>query len=365
MSVQVPSAAIHQVVSTLEVDDAVGNEVRLIAERLRRRGYSSEIFTVLQRGNEPAPVRDIAELLEGPVPVLVLYHFATASPATRVLASGSLPLALVYHNVTPEHFFWGFDRDHFDSCRGAAEDVGRLAGRVRLALAHSEYSRRDLAAAGFPSTAAFPLLLDTDSFSTELSKTELAQHGGAAPVLLTVGRIAPNKCIEDCIRLLAAVRQEAAPHARLWIAGDGSRMRPYVEGLRHLSQRLGVEGAVEWLGRVPRDELVQRYRRATLYVSMSEHEGFGGPLVEAMLAGLPVLAYDAAAVGETLGGAGILLPDKRMTVAAEAVSLLLRDGAARRRLVEAGRRRAAQLDSDSAFAALLDRLKPLLAGVSP
>jgi glycosyltransferase involved in cell wall biosynthesis len=347
--------AIHQVVSTLEIDDAVGNEVCMIRERLLAAGHLSEIFTVVQRGNEPAPVHDLAALLDGPAPELVLYHFATASPATAQLAGSTLPLALVYHNVTPEMFFWGIDRDHFDACRGASKDVLQLRDRVRIAFAHSEYSRRELARSGFRNTATFPLLLDTQGLPG--APAAAADQRDAGAVLLSVGRIAPNKCLEDTVRLLHAVRQDVAPDARLWIAGDGSRLPRYAEALRRLVDRLGDNDAVRWLGRLPRPELVRTFHRASVYVSMSEHEGFGGPLVEAMSAGVPVLAFDAAAVAETLGGAGLLLRSKRMPMAAELVGQLLRDAELRRDCVARGQRRAAALHPDRAFEVLVEQLR--------
>ena len=71
-------------------------------------------------------------------------------------------------------------------------------------------------------------------------------------------------------------------------------------------------------GPVPDDDLAAFYRWADVYVSLSEHEGFCVPLVEAMAADVPVLAYAAGAVPETLGGAGVLFAPKDLELAAEA-----------------------------------------------
>ena len=80
-------------------------------------------------------------------------------------------------------------------------------------------------------------------------------------------------------------------------------------------------------GPVPDDELAAYYRWADVYVSLSEHEGFCVPLVEAMAMDVPVLAYAAGAVPETLGGAGVLFAPKDLELAAEMLGTLVYDRA--------------------------------------
>ena len=345
------AAAVHQVVSTLEPDDAVGNEVQMLRRFFIERGHDSRIFTALRTGREPEAVGSLEDLLASPSPAVVLYHLATASAATPVLAASSLPLVLVYHNVTPARFYAGIDQVHYAACQAALADVEMLRGRVELALGHSEFSRRQLAAMGFVRTAPVPLLVEP------LAVAESREVSPAEQALLCVGRVAPNKCLEDAIRLLHALRTDAAPEATLWIAGDATRLPVYGDALRRLAARLDETGHVRWLGRVSRSELAGLYASAALYVSMSEHEGFAGTLVEAMGAGLPVLAHDAAAVGETLGGAGVLLRRKDPVLAAEAAAPLLRDGPERAQLVDLGRRRATAFDPARCFAGLLGTLE--------
>ena len=92
--------------------------------------------------------------------------------------------------------------------------------------------------------------------------------------------------------------------------------------------------------------LVAYYREADAFVSLSEHEGFGVPLLEAMRFDLPVVAYDAAAVGETVGGAGVLLHERDLAQAAEAAALVSEDAALRTKLAAAGRKRVADFDTE-------------------
>jgi L-malate glycosyltransferase len=92
-------------------------------------------------------------------------------------------------------------------------------------------------------------------------------------------------------------------------------------------------------GPVPDADLAAFYRWADVYVSLSEHEGFCVPLVEAMAANVPVLAYAAGAVPETLGGAGVLFTPKDLELAAEAMGMLVYDRPFRQSVLEGQRRR--------------------------
>jgi glycosyltransferase involved in cell wall biosynthesis len=87
------------------------------------------------------------------------------------------------------------------------------------------------------------------------------------------------------------------------------------------------------------DDLAAFYRWADVYVSLSEHEGFCVPLVEAMAADVPVLAYAAGAVPETLGGAGMLFAPKDLELAAELLGMLVYDRPVRDRVLDGQRRR--------------------------
>jgi glycosyltransferase involved in cell wall biosynthesis len=167
----------------------------------------------------------------------------------------------------------------------------------------------------------------------------LGRYGDGGPNLLFVGRLVPNKRQEDLVKLLHACRR-ILPTARLFLVGV-EWVAGYADWLAELARSLGVEDRVVMPGRVSQPDLLAYYRLANLYVSMSEHEGFGKPLVESMYLGVPVLAFAAGAVEETLGGCGVLFRHKHYPALAELVDLLLADEGLRERLVARGRARAA------------------------
>jgi glycosyltransferase involved in cell wall biosynthesis len=168
----------------------------------------------------------------------------------------------------------------------------------------------------------------------------IARLGGQGPLLLFVGRLVPNKRQDDLIKLLYFYRR-ITPTARLLLVGD-PWVPEYANWLRALAADLKLGEAVLIRGHVSQPELVTYYRLASLYVSMSEHEGFGKPLLESMHLGLPVLAYAAAAVPGTLGGAGWLFRHKHFESLAEVVHLLVNDVVLRQRLVTRQAARAQQ-----------------------
>jgi glycosyltransferase involved in cell wall biosynthesis len=247
------------------------------------------------------------------------------------------------------------DPAHEASMAAAATDLPLLADRTALALGDSEYTRRELEGLGFAPTGVLPIVLDQTPYR-EHRPGPLHREIGGAPTLLTVGRVAPNKCIEDCIRLLAAYRAGVDPRARLWVVGDADRLPVYRDALVRLVDRLRLVDAVRFLGRVTQQELIDCYRGATAYVSMSEHEGFGVPLLEAMVCELPILAHPATAVPFTLGRGGLQVSAKDLPLMAEALGLLLGDAVALADHLDRGRRRAAELAPERTLSHLVSLL---------
>ena len=358
--------AVHQVVPILLHSDAIGDELRTIRSALRERGFDSEIYALPQ--TVPYPNQDhSARLLDelfaaAPPPAAVIFHYAISSPATDALVASGLPVVLIHHNLTPPHWFHLVDPSFEANLAAAEAELPRLVGHVRLALGDSEYNRLELEEMGFSPTGVLPIVLDQRPYR-EHRPGPLHAEIATAPTLLTVGRVAPNKRIEDCIRLLAAYRAGVDPRARLWVVGDADRLPVYRDALLRLVASLRLGDAVRFLGRVSQEAMLDCYHGATAYVTMSEHEGFCVPLLEAMVCDLPILAHPATAVPYTLGDAGLQVPGKDFPLMAEALAALLADPEARERSLEAGRRRAAELAPERSLEHLVDLLGSL--GVRP
>jgi glycosyltransferase involved in cell wall biosynthesis len=174
---------------------------------------------------------------------------------------------------------------------------------------------------------------------------------------LFVGRIVPNKRIEDHIRLAEVYKRYVDSYYRFIFVGRTDGLPRYYAQIQALISEFQMLPDRFWFtGPVPDEDLAAFYRWADVYVSLSEHEGFCVPLVEAMAADVPVLAYAAGAVPETLGGAGVLFAPKDLEFAAEMMGTLVYDRPVRAGVLEGQRRRLADFAPAQIERRLMDSL---------
>jgi glycosyltransferase involved in cell wall biosynthesis len=241
----------------------------------------------------------------------------------------------------------------------AREDLAVLAARTTLAIADSAYNETHLAEAGFAATAVVPpsaaVEEKVESAASTATSSTPGGDGGAGAVWLAVGRVAPNKSLEHTIAALAVARQGSDHDPTLRIVGKPAT-DAYDRALRRYVADLGLQHAVTFTGYATDAEVAAAYTTADVLVVTSEHEGFGVPVVEAMAAGLPVVAYDQGAVPEVLGDAGVLVASRDPYALADAIGRLLADQTRRASLAEAGRRRFAELDLPNAADRFVDLL---------
>lgn len=347
----------HQLVGALHHGDAVGREVLAIRDHLRAAGLESEVFAGSAEPRVAAECRPLAEhaAADGEEAACI-YHFSPGSPAGESARRARGPLALVYHNVTPARFFAPWSREAAALAAGAAAELASLAPRTRLALAHSRFSLADLEAAGFARRAALPFLHDTRGTGASSPVVRRLYVDGRTNVL-TVGRVAPNKRLEDVLAVFAAF-QRVVPRSRLLIVGE-TRLEAYTLALERLARERRLRDVV-FAGHVEEDELRAFYEAADVYLSLSGHEGYGVPLVEAVLAGVPVVARAQGAVAETLAGAGVLVRDEPPAAVAELLAELAGGGPLREAVLAAQAALAARVRAVDPRAAVLEALAPVL-----
>ena len=343
---------LHQVIAAAAPGDAVTGQA--LAWRTALRGWGADGDVVAEHVH-PALSNEVRRLDAGSevlrsADALVL-HYSVWSRAVEAALQSGVPVALYYHNVTPGAMLRPFNPALAQECDRARAGLGRLAGRVGPLIAVSAFNARDLAEAGMGPAHVVPLLLDLPAAAAA------ARPAGAPPSIVSVGRIVPNKRIDDVLRVFALFRAHRAPGATLTLVGSDDAFEDYRWSLDDLARRIGVAG-VRFTGRVEDDVRDAAYADADAYLCMSEHEGFCAPLVEALAHGVPVVARAAAAVPETLGGAGILVdgPDV-LPLAAEALHEVVTSERTRDGLAAAGARRLEELRSP----AILPLLRSALA----
>ena len=353
---------VPQLLAALSYGDAIGNEALAIQRHLRAAGHESDIFAELVHPRVAHLARPLREYREVSSPDTVcLYHFSIGSASGRLAHSAPDRLVVVYHNITPARFFLGFHPHLAGLCHHGRRELEAFAPRADLGLGDSEFNRRELEAAGFRRTAVLPIVLDLSLYDRLPSPVVRKRFDDGRTNVLFVGRIIPNKRIEDLIRSFAAFQRWFRPRSRLLLVGDTRGFERYLGRLRELVADLGTEEVV-FTGQVDDDELYACYRVADVFLCLSEHEGFCVPLQEAMHFHLPVIAYEAGAVRETLHGGGILLQDKRPELVADLLDGVTRGGPLRRAVLESQARAIGAIRAIDFGALLRDRLDVVLRG---
>lgn len=338
---------VHQFIPSLAKRDAVGFHTFALAELLRELGADSTIYTAHINSETKDLARHYRSHVRDPNPDLIVYQTSIGSPMADYVMGRSEPLMLNYHNMTPPEYFYGWDATLGAELDHGRRQLARLCRRASVAVADSDYNARDLTELKPARVEVIPVLTDDALFPDDTlfpdgeQRTPRRVPDHSAPTVLFVGRLAPNKCQHDLLAAMAVVRQQI-PGAELVLVGSSSSDR-YEQSLREFAAELGIADAVRFEGSVSVSDLGSWYRRADVFVCLSEHEGFCVPILEAMAWGVPVVAFDAAAVPDTVADAGVILDDKSPAVVASAIERVVGDESVRRNLVELGLARAKEL----------------------
>ena len=351
-------SGVHHFVPVVHRGDAVGRHTLRLREATRDRGFESNVYVDVVEADtkeETTPVLEYpGHARRGDV---LVYQFATASPMAPWLAARTETLVVNYHNITPPELLAPWDNHLALGQLRAQSDLRLLAPRTTLAVADSAYNRDHLVAAGFSHSAVVPpsAALGTDVMTAGSRTKDRGKAGGCGARWLSVGRVAPNKAIEDTIAALVVTRAHADPEATLLIIGKPATAS-YNDALHRYVAELGLTGVVIFGGHASDATVAAAYAQADVLVVTSEHEGFCVPVTEAMTVGLPVVANGAGALPEVLGHAGVFVDSGDPYLLASAIGELLADPPRRSRLADAAAQRLAELDLDSSAERFVDLL---------
>ena len=328
------SSRVTQYVADLRSGDAVSDIVRAFHRLLRGWGFDARIAAAGWGDDLRAEVEPYQQCTSASGEShLHIYHFSVAcSPMTEHFRRQPGRKMLVYHNITPPEWFLGYDEGALWATGLARHELASLRDCVEVASSYSAYNLQELEELGFRRVVRVPLVLDFARFTTRADEARLRALDDGDTHLLFVGRLAPNKCQEDVVRVFWHYHRRIQPKSRLHLVGPHS-IPGYVERVRTLVRDLGLEDRVDLGGRVSDAELASLYQGSQAFVCMSEHEGFCVPLLEAMHYRVPVVAFAAGAVPDTMGDAGLLVRTKWHAAIAEAVHLLVTDAALRTRVI--------------------------------
>jgi L-malate glycosyltransferase len=330
---------IHQIIPVLDERDAIGNYAVEIQKLLVAWGHESKIFVWRKQSSQGDGCCHYSQYRQysGPDNILIC-HYAISSPVFDYFLHCPDRKMMIYHNITPAHFFRGINDETYFLTKEGRVVLKQAVGKIDLALGVSPFNQRELEEIGFSNPGVLPLLIDFEQFDGAGDEATIEKYSDGKKNLLFVGRILPNKKQEDLIRLFYYYKRYFNPDSRLILVGTASHAPGYHAILEKLVDQLGVEDVV-FAGSVPQAELKAYFKLADFFVCMSEHEGFCVPLIEAMYQELPVMAFASSAVPETLGDGGVLIDAKDFLRSAALLNELMNDHEAQAALIEKQKRR--------------------------
>lgn len=300
----------------IRAGDAVGNHCLYLARALAREDRPVALHAQRHDVGPDVAVQNYDALFAQHQPTdVLLLSYSTYQPwLPRLMALPGRKVAY-FHGVTPVELLLEHDPVAAYWSAKAITQLPRL-GEFDHLIANSRWNLDDLARhlprpleAGRtsvipPITPDMPLM----------RRPARAVHAWQPPLsLLTVGRLAPHKRVEDVIRIVASLVQQGVP-ATLTLVG-GATSDDYLQHLHDTADTLGVRTQVTFCGHVSDEALDRCYADADLLVSASLHEGFCIPVLEAMQQGLPVLVRQGTAATEVAGDAGLVYDTPEAAVA--------------------------------------------------
>lgn len=365
-----PGRSCDILVYTLRQGDATSQHTFELARILADMGIRPAIHSNYRPGDLPADIAPVAHHTSyasyRPQADLTILQYPLWFPLTERFRTARGARLFWYHGVTPpEHWSVADERDLLTTSQVRTE----LANFAHLSAAASPFTAEELHAhSAYPRDRirVVPLGVDTQLFSSPPDRALLSGLRDqwrleGKRVLLYVGRIAGNKRIDMLIDVLALLHTQF-PDLHLLVVGDrsnGLATQALAADLSRQARSHGVADRVTFTGRVP--HVAPYYHLTDLFVLPSQHEGFGVPLVEAMAAGVPVIASASGAMPWLLNtpsiqteqmlvtedvaelplhAAGLLFePGHTQQLAAQVSALLMRQDM-HRSLVARGRRRA-------------------------
>jgi len=330
--------AIHQFHSGSAYGDGITNGMLFIQRILRESGYRSEIYCVHVSPRYEGRILPFQDYGDNPADLL-LVHYSLGTHHDAWISSLRSPCILIYHNITPASFF-PEDAELRRLADSGRRQLAQWAKDRRFAgaIADSAFNAEELAQWGYSPIAPIGLLVDLDRIRQHGWNPRLATQVSGSTNLLFVGRLCEHKGQIDLVRMMGRLSAAGDLRVRLLLAGAAASAA-YETEVRGTVAQLGLEKNVSLLGRCENEDIYALYRSADLYVSMSQHEGFGMPLVEAMAFDLPVLALAAGSVAATLGSGGLVLECATPATMAAAVKVILQEPSLRCRIIE-GQRKA-------------------------
>jgi glycosyltransferase involved in cell wall biosynthesis len=336
--------AVHQALAGVGPFDAVSGQARGWRRILTEAGYGGGDHAARIDPRVGDLYSGLDRLRPDPGDLVVIRYSAWSPPLTPLLSLDRRRL-LHYHNITPASFMWNHAPVVAVQCAVGRAQLPAFAAGAAVCTADSRYNADELESVGAREARVVPIVFDAERYTERGPAPE-----GEGPLILCVGRLAPNKRHDLIFDAFAAYQRECAPDARLVCVGE-TVSPSYLELVERLAAESGASG-VELPGALDQPAVNALYASADALLHLSDHEGFCIPLLEAFHFDLPVVAKPMGAMPGVAGDAALWTTDDP-AVTAELLDLAVRDGDLRGELARRGRERLAGYSAEEAERAVL------------
>ncbi len=325
---------IHQFSPSAISGDGIGNGMFYLQRVLRELGFKSNIYA---EDIEPSLKKKVISYkkIKDDIDSILFIHYSIYYDFSKWIDGLKLRKIMIYHNITPYHFFKK-NTLLYNLCKRGVEYLPKLSSKVEGAIGDSKLNSKELRESGFKNIETIPFLIDKDRILE--AKWDYKKFDNLVDNfnIIFIGRIARNKAQRDLIEI-ANIYSKININFKLYIIGGVTDLE-YQKELEELIDRYNLKDFVILTGKIPNEELYSYYRASNIFLSMSEHEGFGIPLIEAMLFNVPVIAYNSSNIKDTMNGGGVLVNKKSFQEIAGVIELIRVNHAFKREIIKTQKR---------------------------
>jgi glycosyltransferase involved in cell wall biosynthesis len=324
--------AIHQFHSGSAFGDAVTNGMLYTKRILQELGFESKIYVEHVAPALENEIEHFSKYVSDENNILFLHH-SMGHDLDEWIEKLNDKIVLVYHNITPETFFEKDSVFYNYSLKGRRQ-LELLREKSIASIGDSQLNVDELLSRGFDkdNSKVIPLLLDVDKIKSHDWSHDLYDRNSDTFNIVFIGRVAENKCQHEVIEIYNKFREKTNLKTKCFIVG-GLSNDSYESNLYELIDKYGLADEVIITNKVSSEDLYSYYRLADIFLCMSEHEGFGVPLVESMVFDVPVIAYNSSNIKNTLNGGGILINEKDFDLVADIIYKLSINRVYRREII--------------------------------
>ncbi len=340
--------------------DAMGNYVTVYSEIFQRAGYQTQIFARFFDNKFKGVVKSYEEFKDKDYDLLN-YHHGIGDPVADLAVNTSIPVLLYYHNITPAEYYLEYNWEIFQLLVQGRDQLREMVKNVDFALSASRYSDHELDEVGYKDRDIIPVFFSTEKLKNIKADQKTINYLNKHKYtnITFIGRFSAHKDQESLVKAFYLYKNHYNRECRLNLVGSCFE-KTYLDRIKEIIKKLNLEESVNIAGMVSDEQWRAYYEESAVLASMSEHEGFFVPVLEANYYETPIIAYNGGAVSDTMGDAGILLKTKKPDIVAGVINKIVTDLDLRKSLIENGRENYKKYAQELFEGKLLNLVKGLI-----